>query len=89
MVLMTLQTACYREERCILLEGDREHLTALHYCFQDENFLYLVMEYYPGGDLLSLLAKHEDILDEDTAKFYVAEVILALESLHNMGFIHR
>ena len=50
--------------------------------------LYLVMEFLPGGDLMSLLMKH-DTLPEDVAQFYVAEISLALQSIHQLGFIHR
>jgi len=43
--------------------------------FQDDKFLYLVMEYLPGGDLMTLLMK-KDILSEDEAKFYMAESVI-------------
>ena len=46
------------------------------------------MEYLPGGDLMTLLMK-KDILAEDEAKFYIAETILAVESVHKMNYIHR
>jgi serine/threonine protein kinase len=47
------------------------------------------MEYYCGGDLLTLLSKHNDQFTEDATRFYVAEMILAIDSLHKMGYIHR
>ncbi len=47
------------------------------------------MEYYCGGDLLTLLSKHDDQFTEDVTRFYVAEMILAIDSLHKMGYIHR
>ena len=50
--------------------------------------LYLVMEFLPGGDLMSLLMKY-DTLSEDAAQFYVGEIALALDSIHQLGFIHR
>ncbi len=46
------------------------------------------MEFLGGGDLMTLLIK-QDILTEDCARFYIAELILAVESLHKMNFIHR
>jgi serine/threonine protein kinase len=46
------------------------------------------MDFLPGGDLMSLLMK-KDILTEDEARFYIAELILAVESVHNMNCIHR
>ena len=50
--------------------------------------MFLVMEYSPGGDLMSLLIK-KDILTEEEAKFYTAELILAIESIHKLDCIHR
>ncbi|KAB0359950.1 hypothetical protein FD754_004106 [Muntiacus muntjak] len=48
-----------------------------------------VMEYQPGGDLLSLLNRYEDQLDENMIQFYLAELILAVHSVHQMGYVHR
>uniref|UniRef100_A0A2K6K5W3 Citron Rho-interacting kinase n=1 Tax=Rhinopithecus bieti TaxID=61621 RepID=A0A2K6K5W3_RHIBE len=48
-----------------------------------------VMEYQPGGDLLSLLNRYEDQLDENLIQFYLAELILAVHSVHQMGYVHR
>uniref|UniRef100_A0AAY4EGF0 non-specific serine/threonine protein kinase n=1 Tax=Denticeps clupeoides TaxID=299321 RepID=A0AAY4EGF0_9TELE len=50
---------------------------------------YLVMDYYVGGDLLTLLSKFEDRLPEDMAKFYVAEMVLAIHSIHQQQYVHR
>ena len=50
---------------------------------------YLVMDYYVGGDLLTLLSKFEDRLPEDMSKFYVAEMVLAIYSIHQQHYIHR
>lgn len=55
---------------------------------QDKENLYFVMDYIPGGDMMSLLIKKE-IFSEPLARFYTAELTLALESVHRMGFIHR
>lgn len=60
----------------------------LKFSFQDDKYLYLVMEYLAGGDLMTLLMK-KDILSEDEAKFYIAELILAVDSIHKMNYIHR
>ena len=46
------------------------------------------MEYIPGGDLMNLLIK-DQIFSEDRARFYIAELTCAVESVHEMGFIHR
>mmetsp|Transcript_25180 Transcript_25180/g.50624 ORF Transcript_25180/g.50624 Transcript_25180/m.50624 type:complete len:538 (-) Transcript_25180:419-2032(-) len=60
----------------------------LHYSFSDDDFLYLVMEYVPGGDLMSLLMRR-DILTEDETRFYIAQTVLAIDSLHKLSYIHR
>lgn len=46
------------------------------------------MEYLPGGDLLGLMIRH-GAFDEELARFYLAEIALALNALHNLGFVHR
>ena len=46
------------------------------------------MEYLAGGDLMTLLMK-KDILSEEESRFYIAQMILAVESVHEMNFIHR
>lgn len=50
---------------------------------------YLVMDYYLGGDVLTLLSKYDDRLTEDMVKFYAAEMILAIASIHDLGYVHR
>ena len=47
------------------------------------------MDYYCGGDLLTLLSKFEDRLPEDMAKFYLAEMVLAIDSIHRLRYVHR
>lgn len=83
------QTACFREERDILVFGPQEWITTLHYAFQDKDNLYLVMDYYVGGDVLTLLSKYEDHLPEQMAKFYACEMVLAIDAIHQMGYVHR
>lgn len=56
--------------------------------FQEDDYLYLVMEYLPGGDLMNLLIK-KDILTENEARFYIAELILSIEEIHKLDCIHR
>ena len=62
-------------------------LFQLHYAFQDGKFLYMVMDYMPGGDLVNLMSNYD--VPEKWAKFYCAEVVLALDAIHSMGFVHR
>ncbi|XP_050804362.1 serine/threonine-protein kinase MRCK alpha isoform X2 [Gopherus flavomarginatus] len=88
-MLKRAETACFREERDVLVNGDNQWITALHYAFQDDNYLYLVMDYYVGGDLLTLLSKFEDRLPEDMARFYLAEMVIAIDSVHQLHYVHR
>ena len=77
-----------RAERDVLSEARNQWIVELKFSFQDQKFLYLGMEYLPGGDLMTLLMERE-ILPEEDAKFYAAEMVLAIESVHEMGCIHR
>uniref|UniRef100_A0A2M4B9Y4 non-specific serine/threonine protein kinase n=1 Tax=Anopheles marajoara TaxID=58244 RepID=A0A2M4B9Y4_9DIPT len=88
-MLKRAETACFREERDVLVFGDRRWITNLHYAFQDDINLYLIMDYYCGGDLLTLLSKFEDRLPEDMARFYIAEMVLAIHSIHELKYVHR
>ncbi|CBQ73139.1 related to CBK1-Serine/threonine protein kinase involved in cell wall biosynthesis [Sporisorium reilianum SRZ2] len=63
-------------------------IVKLVYSFQDVDHLYLIMEFMGGGDLLNLLIE-KDIFEEDFARFYVAEMILAIHEAHSFGYIHR
>uniref|UniRef100_A0A8C4PNZ8 Serine/threonine-protein kinase MRCK alpha n=1 Tax=Equus asinus asinus TaxID=83772 RepID=A0A8C4PNZ8_EQUAS len=85
-MLKRAETACFREERDVLVNGDNKWITTLHYAFQDDNNLYLVMDYYVGGDLLTLLSKFEDRLPEDMARFYLAEMVIAIDSVHQLHY---
>ncbi|MCO5582493.1 hypothetical protein L7F22_036390 [Adiantum nelumboides] len=77
-----------RAERNLLAEVDSRCIVKLHYSFQDSDYLYLIMEYLPGGDMMTLLMRKET-LSEDVARFYIAETILAIESIHRHNYIHR
>ncbi|NWH55883.1 CTRO kinase, partial [Geococcyx californianus] len=79
----------FEEERSILSQSNSPWIPQLQYAFQDKKNLYLVMEYQPGGDLLSLLNRYEDQLDESMVQFYLAELVLAIHSVHQMGYVHR
>uniref|UniRef100_A0A8C2RKE1 Citron Rho-interacting kinase n=1 Tax=Capra hircus TaxID=9925 RepID=A0A8C2RKE1_CAPHI len=83
------QVSYFEEEQNILSRSTSPWIPQLQYAFQDKNNLYLVMEYQPGGDLLSLLNRYEDQLDENMIQFYLAELILAVHSVHQMGYVHR
>lgn len=83
------ELSCFREERDVLVRGDRRWITRLHFAFQDPHCLYLVMEYYVGGDLLTLLSKFGDRLPPPMARFYLAELVVAIDSVHRLGYVHR
>ncbi|KAI1161736.1 serine/threonine protein kinase [Nemania serpens] len=82
------QLAHVRAERDILAESDSPWVVKLFTTFQDANFLYMLMEFLPGGDLMTMLIKYE-IFSEDITRFYIAEIVLAIEAVHKLGFIHR
>lgn len=77
-----------KAERNLLAEVDSNCIVKLYCSFQDDEFLYLIMEYLPGGDMMTLLMR-KDTLNEDEARFYVAETVLAIESIHKHNYIHR
>ncbi|XP_063174604.1 myotonin-protein kinase [Chroicocephalus ridibundus] len=83
------EVSCFREEREVLARGDQRWITRLHFAFQDPQCLYLVMEYYVGGDLLTLLSKFGDRLPLAMARFYLAELVMAIDSVHRLGYVHR
>jgi protein-serine/threonine kinase len=82
------QLAHVRAERDILAEADSPWVVKLHTTFQDKAFLYMLMEFLPGGDLMTMLIKYETF-SPDIARFYMAEILLAIEAVHKLGFIHR
>lgn len=82
------QLAHVRSERDILAESDSPWVVKLYTTFQDSYFLYMLMEFLPGGDLMTMLIKYE-IFTEDITRFYIAEIVLAIEAVHKLGFIHR
>ncbi|CAG9832932.1 unnamed protein product [Diabrotica balteata] len=75
-------------ERNILVDVEHPFIVKLHYAFQTEGKLYLVLDFLRGGDLFSRLSK-EVMFTEDDVKFYLAELALALNHLHSLGIIYR
>lgn len=82
------QVAHVRAERDILVEADHTWVVQMYYSFQDAISLYLIMEFLPGGDVMTLLMK-KDTLTEEQTQFYIGESVLAIDSIHQLGFIHR
>ncbi|POM78147.1 AGC protein Kinase [Phytophthora palmivora] len=75
-------------ERDIMTKINHPFLISLRYAFQTKSNVYLVMPFVAGGELFHHLHK-EGLLLESSAKFYAAEMVLALEHLHSKGIIHR
>nr|XP_032834147.1 ribosomal protein S6 kinase alpha-3-like isoform X2 [Petromyzon marinus] len=75
-------------ERDILVDVNHPFIVRLHYAFQTEGKLYLILDFLRGGDLFSRLSK-EVMFTEEDVKFYLAELALALNHLHGVGIIYR
>uniref|UniRef100_A0AAR5PXL6 Ribosomal protein S6 kinase n=2 Tax=Dendroctonus ponderosae TaxID=77166 RepID=A0AAR5PXL6_DENPD len=75
-------------ERNILVDVQHPFIVKLHYTFQTEGKLYLILDFLKGGDLFTRLNK-EVMFTEEDAKFYLAELALALDHLHSIGIIYR
>ncbi|NWY38920.1 KS6A2 kinase, partial [Sylvia atricapilla] len=75
-------------ERDILAEVNHPFIVKLHYAFQTEGKLYLILDFLRGGDLFTRLSK-EVMFTEEDVKFYLAELALALDHLHGLGIIYR
>lgn len=87
------QVAHVRAERDALADNNYFYtknpwVVSLYYSFQDARYLYLIMEYVPGGDLMNQLIKL-GTFSEDMTRFYVAEIMLALDSIHRLNYLHR
>uniref|UniRef100_A0A8C3AQA6 Rho-associated protein kinase n=1 Tax=Cyclopterus lumpus TaxID=8103 RepID=A0A8C3AQA6_CYCLU len=80
-------SAFFWEERHIMAFSNSPWIVQLCCAFQDDRHLYMVMEFMPGGDLVTLTMNYD--IPEKWARFYIAEVVLALNTIHSMGFIHR
>ena len=87
-VLLKNQIKHTMDEQDFLSKVNSPWIVKLKASFQEGDYLYLVMEYLPGGDLMGLFIA-KDVLTEDEAKFYICEMILAIESIHELNCIHR
>jgi serine/threonine protein kinase len=87
-IIVNEQADSVKSERNVLSSLDNPWIVALYCSFQDAENLYLVLEFVQGGDMLSLLSR-ASLLDEQIARFYIAEIALAIQSVHACGFVHR
>ena len=77
-----------KNEQLFMSKVKSPWIVELKASFQDYDYLYLVMEFLQGGDLMNILIK-KNVLNEEEARFYVAEIVLAIESIHKLDCIHR
>lgn len=77
-----------RAERDVMTVADKQWIVTLYYSFQDDENLYMIMDFCSGGDLMGLLIR-KDIFTEEATKFFIAEMILSISSLHKLGYVHR
>ncbi|CAD8066782.1 unnamed protein product [Paramecium sonneborni] len=87
-VLAKNLTRYAQTEKNVLSVMKHPFIVRLHAAFQNSSKLFMVLDFCPGGDLGNLLTKHVK-LNEDVARFYICEIILALESLHKNCIIFR
>ncbi|RMD44011.1 hypothetical protein DV735_g1132, partial [Chaetothyriales sp. CBS 134920] len=88
-MLRNSQEGHLRAERDFLVSAEgSQWIIPLLAAFQDDSFLYLVMDFCIGGDFLGLLIR-KNTLSEEITKWYVAEMVLCVEEAHRMRWIHR
>ncbi|KAL0485994.1 hypothetical protein AKO1_012283 [Acrasis kona] len=75
-------------ERNIMVVADNDFVVRFYYSFSGKEYLYIVMDYCPGGDLFSLLQVRK-CFEADMTRQYIAETVLALEYLHKKNIVHR
>ena len=78
----------HTEKYILSLNTNNPWKVKLNYSFLSNGYLYFIMDYYPGGDFLHYM-NGKDTLTEEEAKFYIAEIILAVDSIHKNNCIHR
>lgn len=76
------------EKDILYYSNNNQWVSKLCYSFQNNDYLFLVIEFLQGGDLMNLLT-NKITLTENEAKFYIAELILAVDSIHKLNIIHR
>uniref|UniRef100_A0AAV2M5F4 non-specific serine/threonine protein kinase n=1 Tax=Knipowitschia caucasica TaxID=637954 RepID=A0AAV2M5F4_KNICA len=89
MLLTHQEEVLFAEERRILSLSSSPWIPQLLYAFQDQTRVYLALEYLPGGDLLSLMSRYEEQMDESMVQFYLAELTEAVHAVHALGYVHR
>lgn len=75
-------------EKRILESINFPFVIRLQYFYQDSGFIYFVMPFASGGNFYNYIQRHGP-MDEDMARFYMAEIFLAVEYLHRLNLVHR
>ena len=87
-VIRTKQVENTKVERDIMQQVNHPFVVKLHFAFQNPEKLYFVCDFLNGGELFYHLC-NQIRFSEDRARFYAAEIVLALEHLHENGIIYR
>jgi serine/threonine protein kinase len=77
------------EKESMILGRNSPWITKLYSSFQDPQNLYLLMEFVQGGSLGGHLSSLQEPLNEMNAIFYAAEMLMAIQAVHDLGFLHR
>lgn len=88
MVIKRKQFEHTLSERRILETIDHPYIVSLRFAFQTEHKLYMVFDFFNGGELYHYLSE-TGRFSEERARFYAAEIVLGLEYLHNRGIVYR
>ena len=72
----------------VLKRADHPYIIRMHYSFQTPDYLYMILDFCPNGDL-SIHLNNKQIFEENEAKFYIAEVVLAMDYLHKKDILYR
>ncbi|CAO3682697.1 unnamed protein product [Umbelopsis vinacea] len=81
-------TKSERDILAAIAEISHPFLIKLHHSFQDAEQLFLVLDFYVGGDIATQLAKHYHF-DPERCRLYIAEILLGLQELHRVGVLYR
>jgi len=87
-IIRLKQVEHIKSEKSILSQINHPFIVVLYASFQDDNNLFMLMEYIIGGELFSQLRK-VGRFSNDTSRFYAAEIVLALEYLHSKNIVYR
>jgi len=88
-IIRLKQTEHVKSERDLLFKMNHPFIVTLHGCYKDERNLFMVLEYVPGGEVLAECRRDLGKLDNDVAKFYAAQLVMALQHLHSDNIIFR